>query len=599
MEPLTTANGIRRKVLVHERGVAIFDDAAGAPLDRPAPFWRPLYVFAVKRVIGISWYQVGLTPRRSSLIGWVSSEFAVEWNNRVGDFQPPIAEGGRSAPLLVYESAEAWRQILETGETEFEPIARAVPTGQTFPMPWPVAESERFVVNGKSYEVSRLLFLGEFAEQGPGRAERYSPAELTAFAADIKRLDVVFVCDNTSSTKPFLSAIVRAISDITNSLAVLDEIDLATGMVFYRDYCEQILFPSAEGPSVTRTIPLTVDTPGFLAEIAALREADAGSGDLPEAAYDGLHQALTGSPWRGDLSERVVIWIGDNSAHPATHEKNPRALSGPLLASLANAPETHATVMSICIKGAGSLLEQALHRRQCRYLSKETGGAMFSLRDSAAPLVARIQEILRTTRVRVETRDQIFQAAVTGKIAEGIASEELDPEEVTQCFEFLREFGNVDFARLGPGRPALGTGWVLTEAEGSPTLERKVYIARSELHFLIQELFGLTDNLNVEFVQKAVGLAGAARAGDYFKSQRPETMDVFLRARGIHCRSRSLLCKSRVEIEHMSEEERRILIEIINRQYIPGLLNARNNNDIFRTNISGLQFGWILESLLP
>ena len=601
MAPLTTPEGVRRKVLIHEKGVALFDRPGGDPLDRPAPYWQPLYVFDTRSVGGRTWYRVGLNPRRATIIGWVPSEYAVEWNNRLGALQPPLVEGGRAAPLLVYETAEAWAEILETGDTDHEPIARAVPTDRKYSMPWPVAESKRLVIDGRSYELSRLLFLGEFSDQHPPASKQYTPQELTEIATDLRRLDVAFVLDNTSSTTPFIEAIVKVIQEITESLAGIEGVDLATSLVRYRDHAGGAGSPFGEGPSVTRTVPLTTDIAAFLRKVAPLRPAgpESPNNDWPEAAYDGLYKALSDTPWRGDLSERVVIWIGDNSSHPPGHDKNPMQLSGPKLAKLANDPSTHATVIPICIRGAGGDAEQELHRRQCEYLAHETGGTVFDLEGAADPLVEKIKGILRSRKAIVESRERVFAAAVEGKLDASIAANELNPEEVTQCFEFLRSFGDVDVDRIGPGKLALGTGWVLTESEGSPTLIKKVYIARAEIHFLIRELLGLTENLNPEFTRGLVNVATGARAGEYFKEERAETVDVFLRARGVPCGSRSLLAKSRAEIEHMSEEERRALTEVIDRHYVPKLINARNNTDLFPINVAGLQFGWILEGLLP
>ncbi len=599
--------GIREKVLIVERGVRCRASLPDGPLSVGAlKFFWPYFVHNVSGEGMGAFYQVGDTPRKDSIRGWVSAAVAVPWPTRVGDDYDPSS----GAPLLIYPTSEALVEKIKTGKTAVEPLARATPSTRRPWMPWPVAESRLVDHNGKTYEMVRLLFLGAYRHGDDlAQAERlglgatrpaYTDAEVARFRAELGKLDVVFVVDNTASTTPFVPLIVRAIETMSKQLkASRSHPDVAFGIVLYRDYVNAILFREGPGPgSVVKVFPFQTDLDVFLRTVRPLRAATASSEDYPEAVADGVDAGLVRMIWRGGkLSNRVLVLIGDNSGHQPGHPKNPRNISIDQLVRTARGLGVR--IFGLCVHGEGGPAERALHARQWKELAEGTGGRSYPLAESDK-VVARIDEVLRTRVREVEARVRFVEEKRKGKANHEVS---LDERERCAVVEFLKK-ANVDADRLGPNVATFATGWALTEVRGRAVLRRKVFIARPELDLLMSELNTLNSVLgSPKGVGKALELAAGSRIdpSSFFARRADEapheTMDVFLMKQDIPC-PQGLLRLTRAEIEHMSEERRAFLRDRLSKTVLPGLLNARNDDRVF-VWLNGLELGWVDESLFP
>ncbi len=81
---LVNAHGIQVKVLVVQPGARCLDRApAGQTTGATLKYFRPYFVFDVSPSQGeAQFYQVGATPRRDSIIGWLPTAAAVRWDTR-------------------------------------------------------------------------------------------------------------------------------------------------------------------------------------------------------------------------------------------------------------------------------------------------------------------------------------------------------------------------------------------------------------------------------------------------------------------------------------------------------------------------------------
>ncbi len=608
MECLVNQYGIRRKVIVTQPNVRCLSDPSGGISTGPTlRFFMPYFVFDVSPEEGdIAFFQIGPTPQRDSIIGWVAASQATPWDTRVGA-RYQRTRGTRTPPLLVYKSYEALEELVKNKTTEQQPIARANDDGSRTWMPWPIAETRRFHWQERAYEFVRLNFLGEFREGGQlddpavqARAEgAYSAREIDEIKGDVKKLDLVFCMDTTQSTTPHINAMRDAVRMISRQLHDLPfRPDLSCSLVEYRDYVEGIMFSDESGnPSPVKVYSLETDLQRFLKRVASVREASGSSLDWPEAGYDGLHAALTRPQWRGgDLSTRVVVLIGDNSFHPPGSPNNPRGISGQDIIQLAN--RHNVRIFSLLVKGGGNAQERRRHRDQFSELAEGTGGECLEL-EGAEKIVAHIREILQKETAIVHTRSTVLDALAEGKTKDQIAAErQINIREVTEVMEFLAG-GGVDLDRFQPGVPTFATGWCLVETGGVHLLDTEVYVARAELDMLLSELHSLCVHLSPDLARRAfrTGVGSRVNPMSFFAEHRPEPMDIFLMAKGIPC-SQGLLKLTRSDIEHMSEERRAVLRERIARQVIPQLTNVRNADNVF-TWLDDLEFGWIKESLLP
>lgn len=615
MDCLVNQFGIRVKVLVAKRGVCCIDRVpGGAPTGLPLRFFGIYFVFAVSPEQGdIEYFQIGTTPRTDSIVGWVPASQVARWDTRVGARYRRIAEG-RTPPLLVYRDKEALAELVKTGTTNAKPVARAAFNDEHTWMPWPIAETDQFTCDGKVHELVRLHFLGEFKEGAdlgtPEEAstpskQAYTPEELTRIKKGINKLEVVFCVDNTQSTQPFIEGIRAAVEQISRGLQSLSfKPDLRLGLLLYRDYVRSIMFHEGGQLSVTKSYPLHDDVEAFLRIVRPIREASASSEDWPEAVYDGVHAAVEGTRWSEDgLSHRVVILIGDNSAHEPGSPKNPRRITSEYL--IWAAQQRKARIFSLCIHGGGGEGEQRVHWSQFDALARGTGGKCYPLGE-AGKVVEQIGQIMESETAVVHTRSVVLEALTKAKAAgdrgtvatQVAAQTEVNVREVTEVMEFLEGAG-VDIERLGPGVPSFATGWCLTQVQGVPILQKEVYVARAEVDMLLSELNALCVHLSPDLPRLgfSVGVGGRVNPTSFFATRRPEPMDIFLMAKGIPC-SQGLLKLTRSDIEHMPEEQRAILRDKMARQIVPALTNARNDDRYFRF-VDDLEFGWVPESNLP
>lgn len=610
MECLVSPYGIRRKVLVTQQNVRCLSEPGGAAAAGPQlRFFMPYFVFDVFPPQGeIAFYHVGSTPQRASIIGWVSAAQVAAWDTRVGA-RYHRSPSGRTPPLLVYQNPEALEELVKNNATEQQPMARAAHDGARTFMPWPISEVRQYNHEGRVYELLRLNFLGEHQLGGSLQSDRtankrgrqYTAAEVGQFKRGVRMLDLVFCMDTTASTTPHIAAMRESVRAIASRLQELPfQPDLSCGLVLYRDYVDAIMFDDGEQPSPVKFYPLETDLQAFLSNVERVEEAKYDSEEASEAVYDGMLTALTRPQWRGEgLAARVVVLIGDNSAHEAGHAKNPANITSEQLLRIARADgERGIKIFSLCVDGQGDTQERQRHERQFRELARGAGGECFRL-DEAVKVVDRVKAILEAETAVVHTRSVVLDELAAGKTKDKIAAEkQLDVRQVAEVMEFL-EGGGIDLERLKPGVPAFASGWCLAELDGVPLLDREAYIARAELDMLLSELNSLCVQLSPNFGTLAFQKSLGSRIDplSFFAERRPEPMDVFLMAQGVPC-SQGLLKLTRSEIEHMSEERRAVLRERIARQVVPQLTNARNNDQYF-TWLNELEFGWVDESHLP
>lgn len=616
--------GIRAKVLVTEEGVRCQDAVPGGGLvGNPLRHFFPYYVFdAWPRTGEPEYYRIGATPRRQSIKGWIPATSVVRWDTRVG-VRYLRRDDGRVPPLRLFSSPDPLVEILQTGRTDERPIARATleGSGPTL-MPWPVSETKLVTVKGRVHELVKINFLAELpvrdTEEGSlvlddaestATSGAYTDAEVRRLLRDLTVLDIVFCVDNTRSTGPYLDSIRHAVRSIARRLDQLPtRPDLQVGLVLYRDYVDGIYFNDNGERSVTRSTGLTNDLEGFLHQVERLHEAPENSDEFAEAGYDGLLEAIEGTPWRGDqLASRVVVLIGDNSFHEPDSPKNPKGIG---LARIQSAAELHrAQVFALNIHGGGGDDEQEIHLRQFRAIAEAGGGSCFDI-DEATQVVDRIRTISDEQAERVHANVAVTQGIRAGKEVGVIAAEEqLDVRRVTEVMEFL-EGADIDVERLVPGEPTFSQGWALVNFGGTDLLEREVYVAKAESEALVGALMSICSRYFVAddqggadtFGRSLIGQSASHRVGDplaeFFQADSAGPFDVFAVSKGIPVNPNSVLRMTRSEILYMSEADKAAIRDRINRWCIPNLVNAQNTDAlwVFRDNY---EFGWLPEVFLP
>ncbi|RLI96827.1 MAG: hypothetical protein DRO99_03845, partial [Candidatus Aenigmatarchaeota archaeon] len=409
-ECLVNEYGVRIKVIINRPGIRCSSAPGGSPDGAELKFFRPYFVFKTypEGSGSPSSFLIGSTPSKDNMLGWVDAGHVQRWDHRIGDRYARTS--GRRPRLYVFrtqEDASKWTG----GDRDVKPIARAsMDYGTETFMPWPVIEKRKQSIDGHEYEFHRIAFLGEYkqgtnisesAEYTSGGGSITAPDEMASeeeqkrVQQSVRMVDIVFVIDTTSSMQDVIDATKKAAKTIANGVEGLSfGPDVAFGMVEYRDYVDKLYFNEST-KRVYKVYPLVSDINQFRQMIEPVSEANVSSQDYPEAVYDGVNAALRQINWRGKgLSTRIIVLLGDNSAHEPGHVKNPHGISSQDLVNLANRKDMHVTIFGICCPGGGGSSERDRHRSQFTFLAEKTGGKCYNL-DNASRVVSQVDEIVR------------------------------------------------------------------------------------------------------------------------------------------------------------------------------------------------------------
>lgn len=196
-----------------------------------------------------------------------------------------------------------------------------------------------------------------------GKRNRESKAQ----AADLlSRVDLCFVVDTTGSMGVFIRIAQQRLREVLSAFEAEHGIDLAVGLVEYRDH------PPQDKSFVTRIHASTRDLRKMQEAIDRM-EAN-GGGDHAEAVFDGIYDACEEIDWRPH-SCRFILLVGDAPPHgirshvdislldgpesrlPANHRRGDFCPCGLTVHSVTGAAERrNITVHAIAMQGDAALL---------------------------------------------------------------------------------------------------------------------------------------------------------------------------------------------------------------------------------------------------
>ena len=162
---------------------------------------------------------------------------------------------------------------------------------------------------GEILEEAEEVF-AEIARRGSGDfAHASTPAELMKEIENLllqeagKNVDIVLCLDTTGSMAPYIDEVRRMLIPMMRRI-IADFVSFRIGIVLYRDYP-----PDAY---ITRVLPFTRDFNTFQRSLNTA--VTWGGGDIPEAVYEALYDAVDKFSWAAD--SRLIILVGDAPPHP-------------------------------------------------------------------------------------------------------------------------------------------------------------------------------------------------------------------------------------------------------------------------------------------
>ncbi len=386
---------------------SIYTAKSAAPADiavENVPAFRPLFVFAREDVDYSDpanpkgWYQVGGTDTKPE--GWMAARDVLEWRQAlvVAYTHPGVGKEARH-PVLMFENQTALEQLAlskdrasEAGKT-YEAIEKGERPNAVVsvePKRFTDIEDNFYVLPVLDYkpitkfdDEARIL---QLAAAVPGkRSDEKSQTTLAnkeyvqASTADALvggeagkslKLDIVFVMDLTGSMGPFVDSTKAAITELAKSVtsdpALKDSVRF--GLVGYRDDLK--VAPQLEFVSKNFTPQLLKDTDFVSLVEKQVRAATVSSDDYAEEGYAGVKTALDETHWT-DGALRIMVMVGDASAHEPGHKQSTTRLSAPELRHMAS--QRNVSFFSVHLKAARYAKDHAKASEQFSALANNPG----------------------------------------------------------------------------------------------------------------------------------------------------------------------------------------------------------------------------------
>lgn len=254
----------------------------------------------------------------------------------------------------------------------------------------------------------------------------------------LRRVDVVFVIDTTSSMGPAIAEVKKRLQEFAAELARSDlRPTVAFGVVAYRDH------PPEDSSYVTQVHPLVESVAQAQKNIEALQAM--GGGDGPEAILDGLHDALDTIKWR-EHAHKVILLVGDAPPHGfgGPGDRWPKGCpAGRTLDKIAARAQSMAVpIHAIGVKSGTDEWWTAMEK-SFRQIAAAAGGEFVPLGD-IANLIPRILKLLYQELGKAALDINVYEAwsVARDKSAPGLAvAVERPAEEVEDSLKRLRAKG--------------------------------------------------------------------------------------------------------------------------------------------------------------
>jgi|GEM_PF-2663506 len=362
-EPITSDYGVFLKGIAKESTLIFQEPNTGSrDVGSREPF-EIVYLFETDSgdKLQNGFYRVGYEPTKPR--GWIEEEKITEWDNRIClKFSPLV---GRQ-PALIWESREdvedAVRGAMSSYDSNGVPNTGALAqepgdmSKNRYSMLLPALERKEFTTSGEIKKVYKVGFL----TGGQNQTKKIIPPTKGPSAF----LEVVFLIDATASMGDYIEGAKEVAKITSKRVSNMIEGGVNLGVTVYRDYVSD---QSGMGEVTEKIVPLTKNINNVIDGLASIYEAEVTSEDFVEAGFDGLFTAATETKWNETKSSlRVIVWIGDASAHPPGSPKNPFNFS--LETILNQCSESRVRIVGIKIKRG--IDDDALHIEQMERLTQ-------------------------------------------------------------------------------------------------------------------------------------------------------------------------------------------------------------------------------------
>ena len=279
-------------------------------------------IYAEREVDGDFWFWVaGESPQSpTSFAGWVPAEHVLLWETQMSLFFNDQEKGseiyaGRDLAATGDENGVLARRPEDFRERSAGELAtgddgEALSNIARFPI-----LLEEPSAAGRGQTLYRIGFFGD-----TGEVEDSS--ERGRVQKNVRRIDVLFVLDNTLSMTEYFPYVVRGVRSATDRIARVNEeegydVEVKYAAAVYGDYADA----TAVVDEMQFQVISRLGEPNYTEHLGRLTSiAESGDyyedalADRAEAGLGGLLRGMSDLQWSADTEFKVIVWIGDHGS---------------------------------------------------------------------------------------------------------------------------------------------------------------------------------------------------------------------------------------------------------------------------------------------
>ena len=537
----STDSGIPLRILT-KPGAAVFSepDSESVILSSDIPAFQTFFVrelidveFDRETMESFGWYNVAV-GRNDDPFGFIPADLAVPWRQAlaVAYTNPGTSE---RKPVLMFEDRDALEGVMASimdgsleGIVLHDEIAEGAPREGLVsrePSVWvdindsfyllPIVEHEDFSFYSSPEDMRALRVSAVTNEVESSRAKACDVAaadfEECQLASSSPRvieslaMDIVFVVDMTGSMAPYIEAVRGSISAVSRKLLERSSGgSIRFGIVGYRDN-----EPDNQNVGfVVRDFTPELLPAGDFREVLNHPEIRAeGGGDIPEEVFAGVRAAINAAWSPEGEAARLLVLIGDASAHGNLSPTSVTGLDERGLRDLTDENDIYTAAVFLGTDPA----DRELARPQFETLAAGSGEdkAVSFVASQGESLEASLRDVLLRLIEFVASGD--FRAILsegTGNTGEPTGSGDV---ETTEALLGAMRAAFVDYLGTGASPPPSITAWVLDRDivdYSDRSFDVKVLVTKEDLQNLISFYRNLISQLE----------GGTATTSDFFGS---------------------------------------------------------------------------------
>jgi len=500
-----TQEGLFVKGILKQASPIFSDPSSSSGTVENLPQYSFVFLFDEERN---GFARVGTDPTQPPT-GWIPTDRLREWNHRICIHFTPLV--GRQ-PALVYKdegvAEEVLRGAVSARDANGAPHPDALAeepgdlAGNRYSMILPVLDVKNILTNGRPERTFNIGFLSGGLSAGPAPSAPSQPRPASSGNRLAAVIEIMFVIDATASMGEYIDATKEVVSSLADRATTLIESGISVGVMAYRD---RIVNPTqdhingdykwGEPEAIKVFSPLTSNIRDVQQKLDQIKAANASSEETEEMGYDALMKAITEIEWnKTESSLRLVVWVGDASAHEPGSVKNPLNISKEQLLKIAS--DNRMRFGNIKIQGNASA-DESTHIQQMQALATgiTSGDPGFYTYVGNDQLLNYRQELIKELEEELRVLSRLTDVTSGNTNVNNVSAQGTGYTQAQVKAIILKNL-KMTSGSASP-TPEFSEGWINEKDEnGAPFVNNYVYMSRSDLELTKDYLKIITNGMS-------------------------------------------------------------------------------------------------------